>query len=77
MDAATSGNVTIDAGNGIGDVAYLSGTATDWRMTQSEGGDIYTNVKLSRTVTLKGIDLVRYYNASTYTTTHSNLDIYA
>lgn len=77
FDAATSGNVTIDAGNGIGDVAYLSGTATDWRMTQSEGGDIYTNVKLSRTVTLKGIDLVRYYNASTYTTTHSNLDIYA
>jgi len=76
-DAVASGEVSIDAGTGDNDVLYLAGMAADWVKTQSNGKDVYTNVKLGRTVNTVGMDSVRYYNASTYSTTHTSLDIYA
>ena len=76
-DTTTQGEVTIDAGAGGNDVLYLAGTAADWAISQSNGMDVYTNAKLGRTVNTLGMDSVRYYNASTYATTHSSLDLYA
>jgi hypothetical protein len=74
-DAATSGTVTIDAGAGSNDLVYLAGTASDW--IRSNDGASYTNSKLLRTVNLRGIDSVRYYDANTYKTTHASLDVLA
>ena len=76
-DAATSGTVSIDAGAGDNDVLYLAGTAADWAKSQSNGVDVYTNSKLGRTVNTMGMNSVRYYNASTYSTTHTLQEVYA
>jgi hypothetical protein len=74
-DAAASGEVTIDAGAGANDLVYLAGTASDW--IRSNDGASYTSSKLSRTVNLRGIDTVRYYDANTYKTTHASVDLLA
>jgi hypothetical protein len=74
-DAAASGEVTIDAGAGANDLVYLAGTASDW--IRSNDGASYTSSKLSRTVNLRGIDTVRYYDANTYKTTHASVDVLA
>lgn len=74
-DATTSGEVTIDAGDGAKDLVYLAGAASDW-MRSSDGAS-YTNSKLLRTVNLRGIDSVRYYDANTYKTTHTSVDVLA
>lgn len=74
-DAATSGEVTIDAGAGASDLVYLAGTASDW--IRGNDGASYTNSKLLRTVNLRGIDSVRYYDANTYKTTHASVDVLA
>jgi hypothetical protein len=75
FDAATSGEVSIDAGSGSNDVLYLAGTASDW--IRSNDGASYTNSKLLRTVNIRGIDSVRYYDANTYKTTHASVDVLA
>lgn len=74
-DAATSGTVSIDAGAGANDLVYLAGTASDW--VRSNDGASYTNSKLLRTVNLRGIESVRYYDANTYKTTHASVDVLA
>jgi hypothetical protein len=73
FDAATDGEVTIDAGAGSNDLVYLAGVASDW--IRSNDGTSYTNNKLSRTVNLRGIDSVRYYDANAYKTTHTSVDV--
>jgi hypothetical protein len=75
FDAATDGEVTIDAGAGNNDLVYLAGVASDW--IRSNDGTSYTNSKLSRTVNLRGIDSVRYYDANAYKTTHASVDVLA
>ena len=75
FDAATSGSVTIDAGAGANDLVYLAGTAADW--VRSNDGASYANSKLQRTVTMRGVDTVRYYDANTYKTTHASVDVLA
>ena len=37
----------------------------------------YTNAKLSRSVSLSNVELVKYYNADTSAITHSRLDLQA
>jgi serralysin len=75
FDAATSGTVTIDAGAGANDLVYLAGTAADW--VRSNDGASYANSKLQRTVTMRGVDTVRYYDANTYKSTHASVDVLA
>lgn len=65
-------DVAIDGGDG-NDTVYLAGTAADWIQNQ----DTYTNAKLSRSVSLSSVEVVKYYNADTYATTHSRLDLSA
>jgi hypothetical protein len=54
---------------------YLAGVATDW--VQTSNTNTYVNAKLGRNVTLNHVEAIKYYNADTYTTTHSRLDISA
>ena len=75
FDATSSGDVSIDAGAGNSDVVYLAGIASDW--IRSNDGASYTNSKLLRTVNLRGVEFVRYYDAKTYKTTHTSLDVLA
>ena len=75
------GNDTLDGGNGAdvldggdgNDTVYLAGTAADWVQSQST----YTNAKLSRSVSLSSVEVVKYYNSDAYATTHSRLDLSA
>ena len=69
---SAAADVTIDGGDG-NDTVYLAGTAADW--VQSQG--TYTNAKLSRSVSLSNVEVVKFYNADTYATTHSRLDLSA
>jgi hypothetical protein len=69
---SAAADVAIDGGDG-NDTVYLAGTAADW--VQSQG--TYTNAKLSRSVSLSSVEVVKYYNADTYATTHSRLDLSA
>ena len=69
---STDTDVSIDGGAGI-DTVYLAGTAADWVATQGS----YTNAKLSRSVSVTSVEVVKYYNADTYATTHSRLDLSA
>ena len=66
------GNDTVIAGDG-NDTVYLAGTAADWVANQGT----YTNAKLSRSVSMSSVEVVKYYNADTYATTHSRLDLSA
>lgn len=65
-------DVEIDGGGGT-DTVYLAGTASEW-LAQN---NVYTNTRLSRSVTLTNVEAVKFYNADTYTTTHSRLDLQA
>lgn len=69
---SAAADVAIDGGDG-NDTVYLAGTAADWVQSQST----YTNAKLSRSVSLSSVEVVKYYNADTYATTHSRLDLSA
>jgi hypothetical protein len=69
---STEADVTIDGGAGD-DTVYLAGTAADWVANQGT----YTNAKLSRSVSLSNVELVKYYNADTSAITHSRLDLQA
>ncbi len=69
---STSSDVEIDGGDG-NDTVYLAGTASEW-ITQN---NVYTNARLSRSVTLTNVEAVKFYNADTYVTTHSRLDLQA
>jgi hypothetical protein len=69
---STAADVTIDGGAGD-DTVYLAGTAADWVANQGT----YTNAKLSRSVSLSNVELVKYYNADTSAITHSRLDLQA
>lgn len=69
---STEADVTIDGGAGE-DIVYLAGTAADWVANQGT----YTNAKLSRSVSLSNVELVKYYNADTSAITHSRLDLQA
>jgi hypothetical protein len=73
---STDSDVTINGGGG-NDKVYLAGSKEDW--DNSASADTYVNQKLGRTVTVANINVsnIKYYNASTYTTTHSRLDITA
>ena len=71
---STAADAVIDGGAGD-DTVYLAGTAADWVQTQGTG--TYTNAKLSRSVSLSNIEFIKYYNADTYATTHSRLDLQA
>ena len=66
-------DVTIDGGGGR-DTAYLAGIPSDWVMLNQE---LYVNERLSRSVTLKGIESVKYYDAAMSITTHSRVDLSA
>jgi hypothetical protein len=68
----TIDDVEIDGGAGT-DTVYLAGTAADW-LAQN---NTYTNSRLSRSVTLTSVEVVKYYNADTAATTHSRLDLQA
>ena len=68
----TTNDVSIDGGDGS-DTVYLAGTAADWICTNN----VYTNEKLSRSVTLNNVELVKYYNENTASTTHSRIDLQA
>ncbi len=65
-------DVTIDGGGGA-DTAYLAGTQADWVVSQGR----YVNERLSRTVTLMGVEHVKYYDAVASITTHSQVDFTA
>jgi hypothetical protein len=71
---STDSDVTIDGGAG-NDTVYLAGVAADW--VQTSNANTYVNAKLGRNVTLNNVEAIKYYNADTYTTTHSRLDISA
>ena len=65
-------DVEIDGGDGT-DTVYLTGTASEW-IAQN---NVYTHARLSRSVTLTNVEAVKFYNADTYATTHSRLDLQA
>ncbi len=69
---STAVDVSIDGGAGS-DTVYLAGTAADW--VQNQG--TYTNTKLARSVSLSNVEVVKYYNADLFATTHSRLDLQA
>jgi len=69
---STAADVAIDGGDG-NDTVYLAGTAADWVASQGT----YTNAKLARSVSLSSVEMVKYYNADTFSITHSRLDISA
>jgi serralysin len=69
---STAADVSIDGGAGS-DTVYLAGSAADW--VQNQG--IYTNAKLARSVSLSNVEVVKYYNADLFATTHSRLDLQA
>jgi len=70
---ATDADVSINGGGGT-DTVYLAGAAADWVNDQNGS---YTNAKLARTVKLTNVANVKYYNADTYSTTHSRVDLLA
>jgi len=69
---SAAADVTIDGGAGD-DTVYLAGTAADWVANQGT----YNNAKLSRSVNLSNVEIVKYYNADTSAITHSRLDLQA
>jgi hypothetical protein len=69
---STTADVSIEGGDG-NDTVYLAGTAADW--VESQG--TYTNAKLTRSVSLSSVEVIKYYNADAYAITHSRLDLQA
>ena len=70
---SSQADVSIDGGAGEHDTVYLAGSAADWVQRNSS----YVNDKLSRTVNLTNVELIKYYNADTTATTHSRVDLAA
>jgi Metallo-peptidase family M12 len=70
----TDSNVTIDGGAG-NDTVYLAGNASDWQFKSDTSS--YFNTKLSRRVTVHNIEAIKYYNADTFSLTHTRLDLSA
>jgi serralysin len=70
----TDSNVTIDGGAG-NDTVYLAGNASDWQFKSDTSS--YFNAKLSRRVTVHNIEAIKYYNADTFSLTHTRLDLSA
>lgn len=77
FDTVTPGDVLIDGGLGGEDVVYLSGKSSDWILTKESDAQVYTNQKINRAVKLIDIEFVRFYEASSASSTHSILDLYA
>lgn len=70
----TDSNVTIDGGSG-NDTVYLAGNASDWQFKSDTSS--YFNAKLSRRVTVHNIEAIKYYNADTFSLTHTRLELSA
>lgn len=69
---STNNDAEINGGSG-NDTVYLAGTASEWLKVNNT----YTNERLSRTVTLTSVEAVKYYDANTYSMTHTRLDLQA
>jgi hypothetical protein len=73
--ANADSDLTIDGGEGVGkDTVYLAGQEADW---SSDSQGLFTNAVTHQKVSMSRVDLVKYYNSNTYSTTHSRLDITA
>lgn len=75
--ANTDNGLTIDGGAGS-DIAYLNGSESDWTSSGQASNLVYTNGSTSQQVTLKNIEVVKFYDASSTTNlTHSKVDLTA
>ena len=70
---STQADVSIDGGAGARDTVYLAGSAADWVQRNNS----YVNDKLSRTVNLTNVEIIKFYNAETTATTHTRVDLAA
>jgi hypothetical protein len=70
---SAASDVTIDGGAGANDTVYLAGSASDWVRSNNS----YVNSKLSRTVTISNVEVIKYYSPETYAMTHARLDMQA